>query len=302
MSSLLQQNSANLQEILNTINALPEAGTDLPELSNEGVADDLVIGKELISSNGDIVTGINPYAKAETDAEVATQTELLAQAVSALEEKAGVNSEAVFEAGRKAEYEENWNGLKNATYLTFCFAGYYWTDYTFKPPFDLKPSGLASGMFRTNRITNLKQRLIDAGVTLDTSKVTQAGSMFAYSSKLTVVPKLDLSAATTYAEIFNGTTALTTVEEIKFSAKGTFSNSFKGCTNLTNMNVTGVIGQNGFNVGDCTLLTHDSLMSIINCLETKTSGTWTVTLGTTNLAKLTDAEKAIATQKGWTLA
>ena len=46
-------------------------------------------------------------------------------------------------------------------------------------------------------------------------------------------------------------------------------------------------------------------MSIINCLKdysTDTSGTsHTVTLGTTNLAKLTDEQKAIATEKGWSL-
>ena len=46
------------------------------------------------------------------------------------------------------------------------------------------------------------------------------------------------------------------------------------------------------------------ILSILNCLKDyKDSGTtYTVTLGATNLAKLTDAEKAIATQKGWTLA
>lgn len=48
-------------------------------------------------------------------------------------------------------------------------------------------------------------------------------------------------------------------------------------------------------------LTHDSLMVVINGLQTVTS-TQTLTLGTENLAKLTDAEKQIATDKGWTLA
>ena len=48
-------------------------------------------------------------------------------------------------------------------------------------------------------------------------------------------------------------------------------------------------------------LTHDSLMVIINGLQTVTTNQ-KLTLGTANLAKLTDAEKKVATDKGWTLA
>ena len=47
-------------------------------------------------------------------------------------------------------------------------------------------------------------------------------------------------------------------------------------------------------------LTHNSLMSIINNLA-EVSTTKTLTLGSTNLNKLTADEKAIATNKGWTL-
>ena len=90
--------------------------------------------------------------------------------------------------------------------------------------------------------------------------------------------------------------------EVTFGKETGYSGTFGGCKALENLLVHGTIGQNGFNVSQSTKLTHDSLMSIINALEAKTEGTWTVTLGATNLAKLTDAEKAIATQKGWTLA
>jgi hypothetical protein len=57
MSSPLKQNTTTIQELLNTINSLPEAGTELPELSNEGSASDLLSGKQLIDSDGNIVTG-----------------------------------------------------------------------------------------------------------------------------------------------------------------------------------------------------------------------------------------------------
>ena len=52
----------------------------------------------------------------------------------------------------------------------------------------------------------------------------------------------------------------------------------------------------------CVNLTHDSLMNVINEAGDVTSNPQTLTLGTTNLNKLTDEEKAIATNKGWTLA
>ena len=75
---------------------------------------------------------------------------------------------------------------------------------------------------------------------------------------------------------------------------------FSGCTALET-----IIGNPNFKVSvdfsSCTKLTHDSLMVVINGLQTVTE-TQTLTLGSTNLAKLTDAEKQIATDKGWTLA
>jgi hypothetical protein len=70
-------------------------------------------------------------------------------------------------------------------------------------------------------------------------------------------------------------------------------------------NLTTVTGNPNFKVSltlsDCVKLTHDSLMVFINGLqvvETKQI----LTLGTTLLAKLSDDEKKIATDKGWTLA
>ena len=75
---------------------------------------------------------------------------------------------------------------------------------------------------------------------------------------------------------------------------------FDGCNALET-----IIGNPNFKVSvvlnQCKKLTHDSLMVVINGLQTVTS-TQTLTLGSTNLAKLTEADKQIATDKGWTLA
>ena len=98
---------------------------------------------------------------------------------------------------------------------------------------------------------------------------------------------------------------LVTIDKLIVSDTGSvaFSDTFGTCEKLQNITVEGVIGQN-VNLSLCPLLTHDSIINIISCLQdlTGTGNTRTLTLGATNLAKLTDAEKAVATEKGWTLA
>ena len=77
------------------------------------------------------------------------------------------------------------------------------------------------------------------------------------------------------------------------------SNTFQNCkelkfVNIKNLNITGL------DLSTCNKLSYESLMYLINnIIETTT--TKTISLGSTNLAKLTDEEKAIATSKGWTL-
>lgn len=57
------------------------------------------------------------------------------------------------------------------------------------------------------------------------------------------------------------------------------------------------------NLTDCPLLTHDSIINLLTNLKDLTGeSAKTLTLGTTNLAKLTDEEKAVATNKNWKLA
>ena len=83
----LTNNKTKIQSLLDGINALPNAGgggAEVPTLTNEGAAVDLVTGKELINSSGEVVTGTNPSAKAETDATVSTQADLIAQIQTAL--------------------------------------------------------------------------------------------------------------------------------------------------------------------------------------------------------------------------
>ena len=74
---------------------------------------------------------------------------------------------------------------------------------------------------------------------------------------------------------------------------------FYNCKNLIEIHMTGM--KVSFSISDATKFTESALVEILNNLATVES-TQTLKMGSTNLAKLTDEEKAIATNKGWTLA
>lgn len=101
---------------------------------------------------------------------------------------------------------------------------------------------------------------------------------------------------------FNGCSALVSIEfPSGFGANCiNFNGCFRGCSSLKNIN-GGIEAKVSVDLSPCTKLTHGSLMNVINSIQTVTTAQ-TLTLGTTNLAKLTDAEKKVATDKGWTLA
>ena len=135
----------------------------------------------------------------------------------------------------------------------------------------------------------------------DTSKVATMSCMFRNCSSLTQldVSKWNTSNVTNIGYMFYGCSQLTQLDVSNFdTSKVTTMRSFIIDTSVLQNFISCVIPLSFEASG--TALTHDSLMSIINNLATVTT-TQTLTLGSTNLAKLTDTEKAIATNKGWTL-
>ena len=93
--SKLQNNTTSLQNLLEQINALPEAGgIELPELQNEGSAEDLMLNKELIDTDGNKVTGTFTI-----DTELSAQDSLIAQIQTALQDKASGDGDRNMENG-----------------------------------------------------------------------------------------------------------------------------------------------------------------------------------------------------------
>ena len=74
------------------------------------------------------------------------------------------------------------------------------------------------------------------------------------------------------------------------------------CNNLTNVTLYSKLNCNRLSFSSSSKLTVDSLMNIINALVDRTGQDgYTLRLGSTNLAKLSPEQKAIATNKNWTL-
>lgn len=204
--------------------------------------------------------------------------------------------------------------LSNATHTYNMFNGCYLiTDVELDMPKVYEASNMFQGC------SNLKH------VKLNTTSALQYGTyLFSNCRSLeSIEPFTNLISNWNYA--FSGCTSLKSLENHKIMVnygnymfrncqsletlpliwcystyKYNLTGMFEGCTNLVNFGgFSGVKVQ--FDLSPCTKLSHESLLNVINNLENVTSST-TLTLGTTNLAKLTDEEKAIATGKGWTLA
>ena len=164
---------------------------------------------------------------------------------------------------------------------------------------------------------------------LDLSQCTSCNSMFFNCYSLSKVPdSLDLSQCTSCNNMFDTCAQLKRVSFAEGSGQllTHLGYCFRNCASLTYLSLPDGFGKNAtnlstcfsgctslahitgspnfkvsFSLSDCKNLTHDSLIVVINGLQTVTTAQ-TLTLGSTNLAKLTDDEKKVATDKGWTLA
>ena len=131
---------------------------------------------------------------------------------------------------------------------------------------------------------------------IDTSKVTTMYRMFRNCPNLTTIPAFDTSKVTWMVEMFSGCTNLTTIPAFDISKVTKMGAMFSGCTNLTAIHMTGMTAD--LNISSSTKFTREALVEILNNLGTSYG---TLTMGSTNLAKLTEEDKLIATNKGWTL-
>lgn len=138
---------------------------------------------------------------------------------------------------------------------------------------------------------------------LDTPMLTNMGNMFRDCFTLRSVPELDTSNVTSMLNAFSNGHSLTMAQGLDTSKLSTSTNIFNNCYSLSKVtlkpNISGWTGCD-ISLANCSL-DHDAAAQLINSLPTIT-GSKTLTLtGNPGAAKLTDDEKAIATNKNWSL-
>ena len=151
---------------------------------------------------------------------------------------------------------------------------------------------------------SINQAFFDCGwlksISLNTTtgvpvKVKSMSETFNYCSQLKTLPLMDLTQCTRF-----GVTGCNSLESIPaYDLSNITSINLSDLYKLKEFHATGM--KVSFNISSSTAFTKEALVEILNNLATVTT-TQTLTMGATNLAKLTDEDKAIATNKGWTLA
>ena len=143
---------------------------------------------------------------------------------------------------------------------------------------------------------------------VDTSNVTTMNSMFSNCDKLVTIPQLDTSKVTDMSSMFCGCSNLNSIPLLDCGKVTNVSNMF-GWEDINTLTDLGGFKNLKINFTDglnhLPNLTVQSLMNVINNLyDFRANGestTRTLKIGTTNLNKLTDEQKAVATNKGWSL-
>lgn len=185
--------------------------------------------------------------------------------------------------------------LNEITDVSNFFAGCY-SLRDFKYSGDFNATNSISGLFQ--QCTNLS-----GDISINAPNATSANSAFYLCKNINSIT-LTTAPLTIYGQIFLNATKLQSVYNLNLGETSEAQYQPFYCSNLTNITFAdGSIINNSTSFSSCTKLTVDSILNILNILKDLTGSTSaTLTLGATNLAKLTDEQKAIATNKNWVLA
>lgn len=157
-----------------------------------------------------------------------------------------------------------------------------------------------------NSWTKIRQGVFNAcknliSITISNSVTSIESGAFSSCVLLTSID-IPTSVLAIKGSAFYGCVALTDItipNAVTIISAGVFTN----CSKLTNVTLGDNFNCNGLDLSSSTKYSVDTIVAMFTALADRTGQTaYTLTLGATNLAKLSDEQKAIATDKNWTLA
>lgn len=132
----------------------------------------------------------------------------------------------------------------------------------------------------------------------DTSNVKNMDDTFRGCGRLEYLPAFDTSKVNSMCETFFGCGQLKEIPAFNVEKVNEMLDMLVGCRSLEKIHMVNI--GTSLDISASTKFTAEALIEIINHLKTVSGET--LTMGASNLAKLTVEQKAIATNKGWTLA
>jgi hypothetical protein len=193
--------------------------------------------------------------------------------------------------GYQTHHDEFWDAFQDygkRDYYERAFTGYNFNSTNLYPKYDITPVDSNGYMFYAWSATgeskfNLAERFRECGIVLDTSKATHLPCMFTYG-RFSVIPTIDLTSCVASDSTLNlfahSYDNLITVEKIIINENVKPNGWFYNCYGLKNLTIEGKLAQNGFNVKHCSLLTKESILSIVKALSLDITETKTITFST----------------------
>lgn len=212
------------------------------------------------------------------------------------------------DTGGKGYYDEFWDEYQdygNRTNYERAFAGAGWNDKTFKPKYKVNIVGSAYMTFAGTSLTEITRE------TVDFSKTNSFNYTFYYQNRLEKV-EVDCSSALKLQDVFYNDTSYANKDKYGNLADVKLFNIKENCDfsrifntpfpKLTNLFVSGAIGNN-LDLRNLTLISKDSITSVVNTLSPNASGK-TLTLSNTAVNNAFTSEEwnaLVSTKKNWTI-
>ena len=136
---------------------------------------------------------------------------------------------------------------------------------------------------------------------LNTSSVTNMSYMFSSCYSLQTIPLLNTSGVTNMNSMFYYCSSLQTIPLLDTGSVTNMNYMFNNCPYLEFLTMTNI--KLSFDISASTKFSQETLESLIDNLADLTGQTaQTFTMGSTNLAKVSQEKKDLATAKNWSLA